>query len=73
MKIELGDMKVVITAGLDSDKRGCIKFEKSFKAYDMDREYIYDVPMIICFKDIASVDTVIKQLKYIKEVMQDEE
>lgn len=73
MKIELGDMKVVITAGLTSDNKGCIKFEKSFEAYDIHREHIYDVPMIIYFKDKASVDTVIKQLKHIKEVMPDEE
>ena len=74
MKIELGDMKVIITGGLSSDgKTGCICFEKSFEQYDIHREHIYDVPMQIYFKDKHSIDTVIKQLKYIKGIMPDEE
>lgn len=72
MKIELGNMKVVITSGLSADGRGCIKFEKSFEAFDVDRKSIYDVPVQIYFKNSASIDTVIRALEHIKKAMEDE-
>ena len=72
MKIELGDMKVRITSGIASDGRGCITFEKSFEAFDVDGKSIYDVPMQLYFKNIASIDTVIRSLEHIKKVMEDE-
>lgn len=73
MKIELGNYKTIISAGIRNDGTGSIIFKKSLKRFDIKQEHIYDIPFELNFKNKASIDTVINSLEYIKELMTDEE
>lgn len=73
MKLFFGEKKIAITAGIcDTNHHGCVKFQKLFKAGIYSESNIYDIPVILEFKNLESIDVVIEALQHARYLMESE-
>lgn len=71
MRVMFGDKKVAITAGLCLESEtGCVKLQKLLKAGILSESNIGDVPVVLEFKTLESIDALIEALQYTRGLME---
>lgn len=71
MRIIFGDKKVAIKAGLCLEsEHGCVKLQKLLKAGILSESNIYDVSVVLEFKTLESIDTLIEALQHTRGLME---
>lgn len=71
MRVIFGDKKVAITAGLClENEHGCVKLQKLIKAGVLSESNIADMPVVLEFKTLESVDLLIEALHHTRGLME---
>lgn len=70
MKLVFGDKKIAIVSAMGHDERGRVRFHKLFEAGIFSESNIYDVPVILEFKNVECVDKVIEALQHVRGLME---
>lgn len=70
MKLEFGNYKILITAGITKDKKGMVRLQKLLHIGDI--ESVYDIPIDLVFDSSESIDTLMDSLQYAREMMYEE-
>ena len=70
MKLVFGEKKIAITAGIGDDEHGRVKFQKLLNAGIFSESNVYDVPVILEFKNIEGLDKVIEALQHTRNLME---